>query len=153
MSGHTMTVRRDVALSEPFEAHLLAYAPAEDLDCCYRWSRHGAMFAQTSARLYHHRIATARIKRKQVVTLTLLNTLFFIRRSSRRQVAHGAAWTLMMMRRLLAELLKDSIRGRLTFPHVRGVLHAAWLAPSMFMQERGAMSDWYEGVQARILAR
>jgi len=153
MAGHTMTVRRNVALTEPFENHLLGYAPAEDLDCSYRWGRHGAMFCQRRACLYHHQVATARIKRKQVVTLTLLNILFFVRRSSSRQLVHGAAWTWMMMRRFVADLLRDLIRGRITLPHVRGVLHAAWLAPLMFLQERSAIGDWYEDVQAAILKR
>lgn len=153
MSGHTMTVRREVALAEPFEGRLLAYSPAEDLDACYRWGRRGAIFAQTRARLYHHRAATARLKRKQVVTLTLLNVLFFVRRSSSRQVAHGAAWVVVALRRLLADLLKDLMKGRLSLPQFRGVLHAMGLAPLMFLQDRQSLGEWYERLQARILAR
>jgi GT2 family glycosyltransferase len=151
ISGHTMTVRREVALREPFESHLLAYAPCEDLDASYRFSRHGVMYQQTLAKLYHHRVKTSRLKRKQVVALTLLNALFFVRRSSSQQAAHCAVWCVKLLRRLFADLVKDLVRRRLTFPQVRGVLLAGMLAPALMFKSREKLGDWYEGVQTRIL--
>ena len=48
IDGYKLTVRRRVALAEPFDEALLAYAPCEDLDATHRYGRHGALVVATA---------------------------------------------------------------------------------------------------------
>lgn len=153
ISGYLMTVRRTVAEREPFDAHLLSYAPAEDLDATYRWSRHGALVAEPLARIYHHEVAAGRIKRRQATTLGLLNTAYFIRRSSNERPRHIVLWSIFLFRRIVAEALKDTLTRRFTYPQFLGALHATILAPQIFAHPADGLGEWYEQVQTGILKK
>ena len=153
ISGYLMTVRRTVAEREPFDAHLLSYAPAEDLDATYRWSRHGVLVAEPMAKIYHHEVAAGRIKRRQATTLGLLNTAYFVRRSSSERLRHTFLWSVFLFRRIVAEALKDTLTRRFTYPQFFGALHAAVIAPQVLAHSRNGLGEWYEHVQMRILKK
>lgn len=151
ISGYLITVRRTIAEREPFDAHLLSYAPAEDLDATYRWSRYGVLVAAPMARIYHHEVATGRIKRRQATTLGLLNTAYFVRRSSSDRLRHTLSWSVHLLRRIVAEGLKDTLTRRFTYPQLSGALHAALIAPRIFAHPVEGLGEWYEQVQKEIL--
>ena len=153
LSGHLMTVRREIAVKEPMDAHLLAYAAAEELDASYRWSRHGAIVMATGARIHHFEMAAGRVKRRQATTLSLLNTAYFVRRSSTRPLRHSAAWGVMLVRRIVAEALKDALTRRWDFPQFRGACAAVVRAPAVLLHDRATLGPWYETVQADVLKR
>ncbi|MGL4237941.1 glycosyltransferase, partial [Tabrizicola sp.] len=88
IAGYRMTVRRSVALAEPFDNDLLAYASAEDLDATYRFSRHGWNVAAADAKIYHHEAMAGRLKRQQSTMLSVLNIAFLLRKHSRYPVRH-----------------------------------------------------------------
>ncbi len=153
ISGYLMTVRRAVAEREPFDAHLLSYAPAEDLDATYRWSRHGVLVAEPMAQIYHHEVAAGRIKRRQATTLGLLNTAYFVRRSSNERLRHTFLWSVFLLRRIVAEALKDTLTRRFTYPQLLGALHAVVLAPRVLSHSKNGLGEWYEHVQMEILKK
>jgi GNAT superfamily N-acetyltransferase len=153
LPGWGMTVRRRVALLEPFDDGLLAYCPTEDLDASYRWGRHGVCLVAERARIDHVEVAASRLKRRKVTALSVMNSAYFTRRNSRRPARDAARFYALAVRRGLAEALKDAITGRLSLPQARGAAWALAHAPALFRQDRAGLVEWYAGQQRRILAR
>lgn len=151
LPGFGLTVRRCVALKEPFETAFLSYSPAEDLDASYRWSRHGYNCLCYAARLHHVEAAPGRVKRRVATTLRLLNVGYLVRKHGRTPWKDVPLYYVFLTRRSFAELLKDALSGRWTFPQFRGALGAIWRSPGLFRQKRATMQDWYRGVQQEIL--
>lgn len=100
--GFALTVRRDIALKEPFEDALLSYSPSEDTEASYRFTRHGANACATDAHLYHHHAATGRIKRRQAIELTMTNLAFFLRKRSSNLRRDIVRYYVLAVRRLFA---------------------------------------------------
>jgi glycosyltransferase involved in cell wall biosynthesis len=153
LPGWGMTVRRSVALREPFDATLLAYCPTEDLDASYRWARHGVNVVARNALLDHVEVAAGRIKRHQAAMLSVMNSAYLTHKNSKARVRHLAVYYVYALRRLLAEALKDTLTGRLSFPQFQGLAEGVARSPAIFRHEREGLEAWYEDYQRRLLAR
>jgi GT2 family glycosyltransferase len=151
LSGFAMCVRAEVARKEPFDPALLSYSPAEDLDASYRFSRHGLNVLFETARVHHFEAASGRIKRRQAITLGLMNLAAFVAKNSARPGRDIPSFYLRYARRLLAELLKDGLSRRFTFPQFKGVLSAFRPTIAIFRHGRDGFDDWYRLQQMRVL--
>lgn len=146
-----MTVRRSVALAEPFDDDLLGYASAEDLDATYRFSRHGWNVVAIDGRIYHHEAMANRLKRQQSTTLSVLNVAFLLRKHSRFPVRHTIQFYVMLLRRLLAELLKEGLSRRWQFPQLRGVAASVPATVRILSHDRATLGPFYDGIQRKLL--
>ena len=151
LSGFAMCVRAEVARREPFDPALLSYCPAEDLDASYRFSRHGLNVLFETARVHHFEAASGRIKRRQAITLGLMNLAAFVAKNSARPSRDIPSFYLRYARRLLAEFLKDGLSRRFTFPQFQGVLSALRPTVALFRHGRDGFDDWYRLQQMRVL--
>lgn len=151
MIGFAMTVRRSVALAEPFDPWLLSYSPCEDTDATYRFSRHGLLVLAGNARLHHYEVAAARLNRHRVAALFLLNVAYFTRRHSDDLPRHRRRYFSLARRRVLAEVLKDGLGLRFRFPQVRGTLFALRHAPAIFDHPENRLGEDYQTMQRKVL--
>lgn len=122
--GARMTYRRSVFEHEAFETRMQAYAVFEDCDFSYRASRHGALLEALDGQLYHHTVASGRMPRRVVAKLTMLNLAALLRFQRSRAASAQWAMGVYTLRRLVAELIKDSLAGRWSLPQFRGVCEA-----------------------------
>lgn len=153
MPGFATTVRRAVALREPFEGSLRYYTAFEDLDATYRWRRHGALLSLPTARLHHFEAASGRVSRTVVIALQLLNMLVFIKRNAERPETLIGRYRWMLARRLVSELLKDLISRRWRMPQVAGVLVAMRAWREVLAVPRDQLDAWYPEFQGRLMTR
>lgn len=151
MIGFAMTVRRSVALAEPFDPWLLSYSPCEDTDATYRFSRHGLLVLAGKARLHHYEVAAARLNRHRVAALFLLNVAFFTRQHSDDLPRHRRRYFSLARRRVLAEALKDGLGLRFRFPQVRGTVYALRRAPAIFDHSDTRLGEDYQAMQREVL--
>jgi GT2 family glycosyltransferase len=151
-SGFRMTVRRSVALKEPFDDALLAYCPAEDLDNCYRFLRHGSNAVAIAALVHHHETAANRLKRRSVAELHLLNIAYFVRRSSRTQGLHRTLYYILSARMLMSCALRDTAGRRWSYPDTRGTLAAIAKSITVFRLPTSGLRAAYQILQRQILA-
>jgi GT2 family glycosyltransferase len=151
MPGFAMTVRRDVALKEPFEEALRYYAPFEDLDATYRYGRHGAVLQAADAHLHHFEAASGRLKRKKVIIFQMLNMLVFLKRNAARPEDWLWPYRRLLMRRLIGEILKDLLSGRFGFPQVSGVLYAMRNWRTVWDMPTEELERMYPALQKDIL--
>lgn len=152
MFGYALTVRRAVAVQEPFDNHLLAYSPCEDTDASYRYSRHGLIVMEPKARLHHFEVGAARLKRRKVAALFLMNVAYLIRKHSQNLADHRRRYMWLARRRILAEFLKDLLSRRWTLPQFFGTLAALRKADAIFDRPLDDLDLWYEGQQKEVLA-
>ena len=150
--GFAMTVRRSVALREPFDDGLEGSSIAEDLDASYRFGRHGVLAFAPDARIHHLEAAAGRDKRRLNTALALLNIGYFVRRSSDRQGRDLARYGLWYLRMMLAELPKDMAGGRWDLPQLRGALLAGRRFPALLRQPRAGLPHWYQNEQTRLMS-
>ncbi len=151
--GARMTFRRDRINYSRFDPLLRYYCPYEDLDASYRLSRSGCLITAKRARLHHYTSAASRLHRRQVAELGTLNQATQIRRyASEFPIVRRAFWRLQV-RRLLAEILKDSLSGRFDLPQFRGVLAALPQARRIFAMEEKDLEKWYPVRQEEIVKR
>ena len=153
MPGSAMTVRRAVALTEPFDTALRYYAAFEDLDAAYRYARHGAVLRANRAHLHHFEAAGGRLKRKKLVIFQLLNMLVFLKRHAVEPDRFVPVYRRLLRRRLFGEALKDLLSGRLTLPQARGVLVVMRTWRAVWARDASDIDVWYPELQARILDR
>lgn len=150
-SGYKMTARRSAALAHPFEDAFESYSPAEDLDFFYRLTRHGHLVRAAKARIYHHEVAATRIKRQTATLLSITNIAFLVSKHSRHQARHRSLFAVMLLRRFVAELIKDAGSRRWSMNQTRAVLKAIPASISIFRQEREKLPEWYNAKQKEIL--
>jgi glycosyltransferase involved in cell wall biosynthesis len=151
IAGYRLTVRRAVALAEPFDNDLLAYASAEDLDATYRFSRHGWNVVATDGKIYHHEAMAGRLKRQQSTMLSVLNIAFLLRKHSRFPVLHTIQFYVMILRRLLAETLKDGLSRRWQYPQLRGVAASIPETIRILRHDRATLGQYYDTIQRKVL--
>ncbi|SIO59821.1 Glycosyltransferase like family 2 [Rhodovulum sp. ES.010] len=151
MPGSGMSMRRAIALKEPFDSALRYYAAFEDLDVAYRVAKHGSVLSARAARLHHFEAASGRIKRQKVITFQLLNMAVFLKRNAATPDAFLSAYRVMLWRRLLAEVLKDGLSRRWRFPQVAGVLTAMRHWREVWARDAAQIDAWYPDFQKRIL--
>jgi GT2 family glycosyltransferase len=151
MPGCAMTVRRAVALAEPFDPALRFYAAFEDLDATYRYARHGHVLQARAAHLHHFEAAGGRVRRTKVIVFQLLNMLVFLKRHAARPEDWLRPYRRMLWRRLLGETLKDLLSGRPGLPQARGVLLVMRRWRAVWACDTSALDTWYPGFQKAIL--
>lgn len=151
MPGSAMTVRRAVALEEPFDPALRYYAAAEDADATYRFGRHGRVLQANRAKLHHYKAAGGRVRRDVVIALQLLNMAVFIKRHAADPDRLKSLYRRQLRRRLLAEFLKDLLSRRFHFPQVKGVFIARGLWQELWARDSVELETWYPEVQKSIL--
>ncbi|MFV0300000.1 MAG: glycosyltransferase family 2 protein [Paracoccus sp. (in: a-proteobacteria)] len=154
LPGCQMTVRRSAALRDPFESAFRSYSPGEDFDISYRLSRRGAICVATGARIYHHEVATSRIRREQELLLSICNVAYLLRRHSPALDRDRRRWRVLMSRRILAEFLKDGLTRRWRFPQFRAARKAARLGREVLAySDDDSLADYYVRMQEDILKR
>lgn len=149
--GFALTVRRAVALREPFDEGLVGSAIAEDLDASYRFGRHGLLAFAADAPIRHLQAAAGRDRRRVNTALALLNIAYFVRRQSERQGRDFARYALWYLRMTLAELPKDLAGGRWDLPQLRGALLAGRSLPALLRRPRAGLPEWYQDHQTRLM--
>lgn len=152
ITGFALTLRRSVALAEPFDDGLVGSAIAEDLDASYRFGRHGLLAFAPDAPIHHLEAAAGRDRRRVNTALALLNIAYFIRRNSDRQGRDFARYALWYLRMTLAELPKDLAGGRWSLPQLRGALLAGRQLPALLRQPRDSLPQWYQDRQTSLMA-
>jgi len=151
MPGCAMTLRRKVALAEPFDPSLRYYAAFEDLDVAYRAARHGALLRAPAARLHHFEAAGGRVKRKKIIIFQLLNMVVFLKRHAADPDRFRGAYRKLVWRRLLGEALKDALSGRLGFPQTAGVITVMRQSRALWSRDVAELDAWYPEFQRKIL--
>ncbi len=150
--GFAMTLRRHLALREPFDEGLAGSSIAEDLDASYRFGRHGMLAIAPDAHIHHFEAAAGRDRRRISTMLAMLNIAYFVRRNSERQGRDLARYALWYLRMTLAELPKDIAGGRWDLPQFRGALLAGRNLPALLRQPRAGLPAWYQDLQTRLMA-
>ena len=149
--GCAMTFRRDVITETGFDPLLRSYSPGDDLDATYRVSRRGALLSAARARVCHIPAAGGRIDRYLTSALSALNQAVCLRKHSSDLVRDRRAYRRLMARRLLAELLKDTLSGRWSLPQLRGLLFSLRYAGAIFRRSNQDLAGWYPGFQERLI--
>lgn len=149
--GFALTLRRAIALREPFDEGLVGSCMAEDLDASYRLGRHGLLAFAPDAPIHHLEAAAGRDRRRVNTALALLNIAYFVRRNSDRQGRDFARYALWYLRMTLAELPKDMAGGRWTLPQLRGALLAGRTLPRLLRHPREGLSAWYQAQQTALM--
>lgn len=153
LEGCRATVRRDVAQKELFEENFLRYAPGGDMNCTYRYSRHGMLLKTSRAKLYHFEAAPNRFKRQLLMTLKMMNLTFGIKTRSSNKFRDIPRLYILYVRLLVAAVLKDTLMRRLAFHESRGVLAALPLSVSILFRKDDTVAEWYREMQNRLFER
>lgn len=145
--GFRMTYRRSVLLDEPFEPRLRYYAAGEDLDQSYRASRHGCLLTASDAKLHHHESASGRPPRFKASCLGCLNQALLLRTHSANLGRMKWSYYQLNARRFVAEMFKDALSHRWTFPQTRGILAGCCLSYFVFTMPDRDLDVWYLDLQ------
>lgn len=153
MSGMVMTVPRDLALAEPFEAVLERGSQGEDSDMSYRLSRHGKLVTAADARLFHVGAPAGRPPSMIATALGALNPMVLhvlhstdIERSRKRSRS-------LLWRRLLINFLIDLREHSFSLPRTRGLIIALRMHTSIFDRNRDEVRAWYAQYQRDLFAQ
>jgi glycosyltransferase involved in cell wall biosynthesis len=149
--GCRMTFRRSVIACEKFEALMLGYCPAEDLDASYRASRHGVLVTATKALLHHYQIAGGRTDRYTVSMLTTMNQAMCLRRHAEQLNLRIRDFWILILRKMFAELFKDALSKRWDLPQLRGLLNAVRVSRAIFRLSSNELEQIYPKLQQRVL--
>lgn len=152
IAGYKLTARRAIAEELLFEKALQSYSPAEDLDFTYRISRSGYLVCAHNAKLYHHEIATSRVKRRAAILLSVTNVAYFVRTNATHPFKSKFTFAIMLMRRLLAEFIKDVGSRRWGFEQFRAVIDAIPVSAGIFTRDINDLPEWYREKQLQILS-
>lgn len=150
--GCRMTFRRDVIVKERFEPLLLYYALNEDMDASYRVSLHGMLLEASNARLNHFQSNSGRLRRYAVMAMSAMNQAVCICRYSNDLKRDKFRFYLLTTRRVIAEIFKDALSRRWTFPQVRGILTAFRYAPIVFELSPEELAEWYPEFQKQFVS-
>lgn len=151
ITGFALTLRRSVALREPFDEGLVGTCMAEDLDASYRFGRHGLLAIAPDALIHHLEAAAGRGKRRLSTALSILNVAYFVRRNSDRQSRDLWRYGFWYLRMLAAEFPKDISARRWDLPQVRGALLAGRHLPALMRVPRGDLPAWYQEFQTWLM--
>lgn len=149
--GCRMTFRRDAIARERFEPLLLYYALNEDMDVSYRISRRGMLLESGDAKLHHFQSSSGRLSRYVVATLSSLNQAVCLQRYSNNRKRDQFRFYVLTSRRIVAELFKDGLSRRWTFPQLRGMLTALRYAPIIFSLSHEELAEWYPQFQKAFI--
>jgi len=149
--GYRMTFRREVIAKETFEPLLRYYSAGEDLDASYRVSRHGCLLMALDAKLHHYQSAGGRLSRFKISVLSALNQALCIRKNAPNLRQLKGLYYRLMMRRIVAELLKDLLSRRWSLPQARGMVVANRYSHKLFSLSESELADWYVQFQREFL--
>lgn len=150
--GYSLTVRRAIALQEPFDDGLIGSSQREDLDSVYRYGRHGGTVYTSKARIQHIEAAANRASRRAICALREANLAYFIHRNADRPEKSRRRWHIHMRRVIFAYFLRDLLSGRLDFPQAKGGLDALAAGKEVFARPVEGIREWYRERQ-RVLGR
>lgn len=151
IAGCFMTVRRQIALDEPFEELLSGYAAGEDIDASSRWQRHGCNLRANDAYLHHvvspsGRPALLYLAATQVLNRIVLNRLYgSVPELSKKRLKR------LCFRLLIIQALKDLRDLNLAFPRVKGVVLASAKIDQIFGMNEQKLRSWYPQVHQELL--
>jgi len=150
--GCRMTFRREVIAKEKFEPLLLYYALNEDMDASYRVSLHGMLLEASRAHLHHFQSNSGRLHRYAVTAMSAMNQAVCLCRYSNNLKRDKFRFYLLTSRRVIAEIFKDALSRRWSFPQVRGILTAFRYAPIVFALSPEELTEWYPEFQKQFVA-
>ena len=153
LHGCLMSVRRSIAIKEPFESILLRYAYLEDSDMTYRASRHGLVLRCISARLCHLGIFGGRMPPYVTALLGALNPAVLHSIYGTDKTRSKEQLRRQMRRRMMFMALKDIQARRLTFPSVRGVYEAIHNLDTVMSKSELEIREWYPRFQKALFER
>ncbi|MDG2053637.1 MAG: glycosyltransferase [Phycisphaerales bacterium] len=153
LHGFAMTVRKEIAIKEPFEPMLRYYAAFEDLDASYRYAKHGLLLNSNNATVHHFEAAGGRIKRKTVIVFQLLNMLVFLKKNASQPNQWTRRYKWMLRRRLFGEFIKDTMTRRFSYPQASGVFFVMRRWRKVWNKDAPELTDWYPQFQKEILER
>jgi GT2 family glycosyltransferase len=87
MTGFRMSFRREVILKTGFDETLKKYGWFEDIDASYSAMRSGKVVAAERARIYHHRVASARANGHTMGLWAILNRAYVVMKHVRANPA------------------------------------------------------------------
>jgi GT2 family glycosyltransferase len=151
MAGYKMTMRRTVALQEPFEWRLSRYASGEDSDMTYRASRHGCLINIFGAKVCHLAAPGGRLPPLVTTALGATNPLFLHRYHSTdidrsRRLSRKLLW-----RRLIIQALKDLSRKDFRLPRAHGIAIAIQHLPKIMAMPLDELEAWYAEFQRALI--
>ncbi|NJP09118.1 MAG: glycosyltransferase [Leptolyngbyaceae cyanobacterium RU_5_1] len=149
--GYQMTFRRDVFTEEMFEPLLRYYCAGEDLDACNRITRHGPLVLAQDAKLHHFNSAGGRLPRFRGTVLGALNQVLFLKKHSSDLRRDRARYYHLILRRIFAELIKDTLSRRWSMPQVRGLIVALWYSRKLFSMSKMELAEWYPRFQQELV--
>ena len=149
--GCRMSFRREAILQEMFEPLLRYYAILEDMDASYRVSRQGLLVEAVNAQIHHFHSGSGRISRFKVSVLSALNQALLLRKYSDNYQRDRQRFYILMIRRIIAEVLKDALSRRWSLPQARGLLTAWKYADQVFALPDNNLAEWYPNFQRKLL--
>jgi glycosyltransferase involved in cell wall biosynthesis len=149
--GCRMTFRRDVITREKFEPLLMYYALNEDMDASYRVSKHGVLLEAVNAKLHHFHSNSGRLSRYIVTALSALNQAVCVKRYSDNLQRDRLRFYWLTFRRGIAEIFKDGLSRRWTFPQARGIFVSFKYAPLVFSMSDRELAEWYPRFQEEFV--
>jgi GT2 family glycosyltransferase len=147
IAGHTMTVRREDALAEPFEEMLERYSSGEDTDMSYRLSRRGPLLTALDAWMYHPPIAGTSLSPFLLATLQATNQIVLQRKNATNTELAKARLKRTLRRRVLIEATKDAYYRNVTAPRTRAFLLALRRIDSIFDMSVEELTEVYPDLQ------
>lgn len=148
--GCRMTYRLDAISKEGFESDLVTYAAAEDLDASYRASRYGTLVECAGARMYHKTVDASRVNRYRSLHMASLNIACFVYKNSNNIIRDRIKYIILTLRRLFAELLKDTLSRRFTYPQFRGLVKGS-IQGMMLLFSRAGNNNKIRDLQSQFL--
>ena len=141
--GYAMTFRRNVIKKVSFDPLLRGYAAAEDLDASHRASYEGSLLVAHTAKLKHLSVASGRINRFISSLFLVTNNAIFTHKHGINKKLAARKFYKWSFRRCLAELLKDILSLRWSFPQFRGSLWGMLIAHKILNMESEKLNNWY----------
>lgn len=151
--GCRMTFRRSSLGTAPFDKDLGSYAAGEDLDASYHISRTGLLVQAHAAQLYHHTAASGRLSRGHAAELSAMNMAFLLRKHAGARPIALLRLYVWLLRRMLAELIKDSFSGRFSLPQFCAMLRATASAWLLWLPRQAELAERYANWQLAISRR
>ena len=151
--GFAMTYRRKIIKKVRFDSLLQAYAAAEDLDASYRASLEGSLLMAHKAKLKHCTVAGGRINRFICALFLVTNNAIFLRKHSSDLQRDKSKYHVWIVRRCIAEFLKDVLSLRWPLPQFRGSVYGAMVSRRVFKMNVSELVDWYPSFQQQVLSK
>lgn len=153
LEGCRCVYPRQVITDLKFDADLLYYSIAEDLDVSYRVSFTGAIAEVAEAKIFHCHYPSARPE-QYVRSLTgFTNQAFWIKKHNKASLRVRIGFYLRMLRHIPSRFVYDLSQARWELPRVRGIMAAFRPVFQIFSLAPETLSAWYRDFQRNTYAR